>query len=44
MLRLAAAGQLDLVGMIDRRIRLEDVNEAIEAVQTGDVVRQVIEL
>ena len=44
MLRLAAAGQLDLAGMIDRRIRLEDVNEAIEALQAGEVVRQVIEL
>ena len=44
MLRLAESGQLDLVGMIDRRLRLEDVNDGIEALQAGDVVRQVIEL
>ena len=44
MLRLAASGQLDLRGMIDRRIRLEDINDGIEALQTGDVVRQIVEL
>ena len=44
MLRLAEAGQLDLAGMIDRRLRLEDINDGIEALQSGDMVRQIIEL
>ena len=44
MLRLAEAGQLDLAGMIDRRLSLEDINDGIEALHTGDVVRQVVEL
>lgn len=44
MLRLAEAGQLDLAGMIDRRLRIEDINDGIEALQTGDVVRQIVEL
>ena len=44
MLRLADAGQLDLLGMIDRRLPLEDINDGIEALQAGEVVRQVIEM
>lgn len=44
MLRLAEAGQLDLAGMIDRRLPLEEINDGIEALQTGDVVRQIVEL
>jgi len=44
MLRLAEAGQLDLAGMIDRRLCLEDINDGIEALQTGEVVRQIVEL
>lgn len=44
MLRLAEAGQLDLAGMIDRRLSLEDINDGIDALHTGDVVRQVVEL
>lgn len=44
MLRLAEAGQLDLAGMIDRRLSFEDINDGIEALLTGDVVRQVVEL
>jgi len=44
LLRLAEAGRLDLAGMIDRRIPLEDVNDGIAALQSGDMVRQVIEL
>ena len=44
MLRLAESGQLDLAGMIDRRLPLEDINDGIEALLTGDVVRQIVEL
>ena len=44
MLRLAEAGRLDLAGMIDRRLSLEDINDGIDALLTGDVVRQVVEL
>ncbi len=44
ILRLARSGQLDLAAMIDRRLRLEDINEGIAALQAGEVVRQVIEL
>lgn len=35
-------GQLDLEGMISRRIGLDDINDAFEAMQQGDVIRQVI--
>jgi len=30
--------------MIDRRLCLEDINDGIEALQTGEVVRQIVEL
>jgi S-(hydroxymethyl)glutathione dehydrogenase/alcohol dehydrogenase len=42
LLRLWRAGRLDLDGMISRRLRLEDVNDAFEAMTAGDVIRQVI--
>jgi S-(hydroxymethyl)glutathione dehydrogenase/alcohol dehydrogenase len=35
-------GQLDLEGMISRRIKLDDINDAFEAMQRGEVIRQVI--
>jgi S-(hydroxymethyl)glutathione dehydrogenase / alcohol dehydrogenase len=41
-LRLWRAGQLDLEGMISRRIGLEDVNGAFDAMEAGEVVRTVI--
>ena len=44
LLRLYRAGQLDLDGMISKRIALEDINPALEAVRQGAVIRQVIEL
>jgi S-(hydroxymethyl)glutathione dehydrogenase / alcohol dehydrogenase len=43
MLRLWKAGRLDLEGMISRRIKLDDINDAFGAMQRGEVVRQVIE-
>ena len=41
-LRLWKAGQLDLEGMISRRIALEEVNGAFDAMEAGEVVRTVI--
>jgi S-(hydroxymethyl)glutathione dehydrogenase/alcohol dehydrogenase len=35
-------GQLDLDGMITRRIKLDDINDAFAAMQRGEVIRQVI--
>jgi S-(hydroxymethyl)glutathione dehydrogenase/alcohol dehydrogenase len=36
------AGKLHLDDMISRRIRLEDVNEGLAALETGEVARSVI--
>jgi S-(hydroxymethyl)glutathione dehydrogenase/alcohol dehydrogenase len=41
-LRLWKAGQLDLEGMISRRIALEEINSAFDAMEAGEVVRTVI--
>lgn len=35
-------GQLDLEGMISRRITLDDVNDALESLGDADIIRQVI--
>ncbi|MEO7570880.1 MAG: Zn-dependent alcohol dehydrogenase [Acidimicrobiales bacterium] len=35
-------GQLDLEGMITRRIKLDEINDAFGAMQRGEVIRQVI--
>lgn len=43
LLRLWKYGKLDLEGMISRRLPLEDINPALEALRQGEVVRQVIE-
>jgi S-(hydroxymethyl)glutathione dehydrogenase / alcohol dehydrogenase len=42
MLGLWKAGRLDLDGMISRRIGLDDVNDAVAALKSGEVIRQVI--
>ncbi len=39
---LAESGRLDLDAMVTRRIRLDDVNDALGAVDRGDVIRSVI--
>jgi S-(hydroxymethyl)glutathione dehydrogenase/alcohol dehydrogenase len=44
LLRLWRAGKLDLEGMITRRIGLDGVNDAIEALRKGEVIRSVIEM
>lgn len=43
LIRLWRSGQLDLEGMITHRIELDDINAAFEAMQRGEVIRQVIE-
>lgn len=42
LVHLADAGRLDLASMITRRIDLGEVNDAIEAMDRGDVIRSVI--
>ena len=44
IIRLWRAGRLDLEGMITRRIALDDINDALGAMERGEVVRQVITL
>ncbi|HEX2315988.1 MAG TPA: alcohol dehydrogenase catalytic domain-containing protein [Thermomonospora sp.] len=36
------AGRLDLEGVISRRIRFEELNDAVAALRKGEVVRQVV--
>jgi S-(hydroxymethyl)glutathione dehydrogenase/alcohol dehydrogenase len=43
LLRLWKYGKLDLEGMISRRIKIGEVNEAFRAMQAGEVIRSVIE-
>jgi S-(hydroxymethyl)glutathione dehydrogenase/alcohol dehydrogenase len=42
LLDLWRAGRLDLTGMISHRLRLDEVNDALNALGRGDVIRQVI--
>lgn len=44
LLRLWKAGKLDLEGMITRRMKLDEVNEAFRAMQAGEVVRSVLDI
>lgn len=43
LLRLWRAGQLDLEGMITRRIDVSEINDAFAAMAKGEVIRSVIE-
>ena len=43
MVELAKAGALDLERLVTRRIGLEEVNEAFDAMKAGEVARSVIE-
>jgi S-(hydroxymethyl)glutathione dehydrogenase/alcohol dehydrogenase len=43
LLRLWKYGKLDLEGMISRKIKLNEVNDAFRAMQQGEVIRSVIE-
>ena len=42
LLRLWKAGQLNLEGMITTTMKLDDINEAFDAMKRGEVIRQVI--
>ncbi len=42
LLNLWKNGRLDLEGMISSRIGIDDVNDALHAVERGEVIRQVI--
>ena len=42
-LRLYKAGRLDLDGMITRRIRIDEINDAMACMGDADVIRQVID-
>ena len=43
LLRLWKADKLDLESMISRRIQIEEINDAFQAMQEGKVIRSVIE-
>lgn len=43
ILGLWKAGRLDLEGMITRKLKIDDVNDAIHAMARGETVRQIIE-
>ena len=43
LIALWKAGRLDLEGMITRRIGIDDINDAFDTMQSGEVIRQVIE-
>jgi len=42
LLRLWKAGQLDLEGMISKRMKIDEINEAFTAMKNGEVIRTVI--
>lgn len=42
LINLWRNGRLDLDGMISRRLKLDDVNDAFEAMERGEVIRQII--
>ncbi len=42
LVALAEAGRLDLAGAVTRRITLDHVNEAFDAMESGEVIRSVI--
>jgi S-(hydroxymethyl)glutathione dehydrogenase/alcohol dehydrogenase len=42
LLDLWRVGRLDLDGMITRRLAIDDINDAFDAMQSGEVIRQVI--
>jgi S-(hydroxymethyl)glutathione dehydrogenase/alcohol dehydrogenase len=43
LLRLYRTGKLDLERMITRRIKIDEINDALRLMERGEVVRQVIE-
>ena len=44
LVRLQQAGRLELTNMLSHRFRLEDVNDALDAMRRGEVVRSVLDM
>lgn len=44
VVRLWRAGRLDIEGMISRRLTFDQLNEALETLHGGEVIRQVVEI
>ncbi|HLN18292.1 MAG TPA: Zn-dependent alcohol dehydrogenase [Acidimicrobiales bacterium] len=44
LIRLWRAGRIDLEGMISRRLELDQINEGLDAMRKGEVIRQVVML
>lgn len=42
LIRLWRAGRLDLEGMVSARLQLDQINEGLDAMQRGAVIRQVV--
>jgi S-(hydroxymethyl)glutathione dehydrogenase / alcohol dehydrogenase len=42
LLKLWKAGQLDLEGMISKRMKIDDINDAFTAMKNGEVIRTVV--
>jgi S-(hydroxymethyl)glutathione dehydrogenase/alcohol dehydrogenase len=42
LVKLVEAGRLDVAGMVTRRLRLDDINEALAAIEAGEVIRSVL--
>jgi S-(hydroxymethyl)glutathione dehydrogenase/alcohol dehydrogenase len=42
LVALAESGRLDLASMVSRRIRLDDVNDALREMEHGEIIRSVI--
>jgi S-(hydroxymethyl)glutathione dehydrogenase/alcohol dehydrogenase len=42
LVELAERGKLDLASLVSRRVALDEVNEALEAIEGGEVIRSVI--
>ena len=42
LVALAESGRLDLASMVSRRIRLDDVNDALQEMEHGEIIRSVI--
>jgi S-(hydroxymethyl)glutathione dehydrogenase / alcohol dehydrogenase len=44
LIRLWRSGRLDLEGMVSRRFGLEGINDGIQALKKGEVIRQIVTL
>ena len=42
LVRMVEVGRLDLAGMVSRRFRLDEINDAFRAMESGEVIRAVL--